>query len=170
MRIKEDKLYLFNTATPEQVVRTALRRHSKSLDFPTSSPKKLYVTLDDGRYWLIGNIVIGTEGRATVKQEVNSFEHLKGIHNQYLTDFKQHLLLSLKSIESHSFESFCRHLLIAYGFSDVVVTKKSRDGGIDGYGNFKIGLSYVKVAFQCKRYAETPIRRGQVAEFRDNMP
>ena len=39
------------------------------------------------------------------------------------------------------------------GFSQVEVTQKTRDGGIDGTGKLKInGIVSFNVAFQCKRY------------------
>lgn len=39
------------------------------------------------------------------------------------------------------------------GFSQVSVTKKSGDGGIDGTGKLRInGIFSFNVAFQCKRY------------------
>ena len=37
------------------------------------------------------------------------------------------------------------NLLDVYGFSDLSVTQKSKDGGIDGFGKLKIGLAHMSV-------------------------
>lgn len=70
----------------------------------------------------------------------------------------------LQNMNPYAFEKLSQRLLRECGFSDVVVTKKSGDGGIDGTGKLRIkGIFSFNVAFQCKRY------KGQVgaAEIRD---
>lgn len=56
-----------------------------------------------------------------------------------------------------------QRVLREYGFTDVVVTKSSGDGGIDGFGKLKInGIISFNIAFQRKRYqgvAGSPIIR-----------
>ena len=66
----------------------------------------------------------------------------------------------------YDFEKFCMKLLKVYGFSNVEVTQKSRDGGIDGIGKLKIGLAHMNVAFQCKRWDNTAISRKEIDAFR----
>lgn len=63
------------------------------------------------------------------------------------------LLNVLRGLSPTGFEHFCRHLLLAYDFENVTVTKRSRDGGIDGEGILQLNpfVSSV-VVFQCKRY------------------
>jgi restriction system protein len=63
------------------------------------------------------------------------------------------LLNVLRGLSATGFEHFCRHLLLAYDFEKVTVTKRTRDGGIDGEGILQINpfVSSV-VVFQCKRY------------------
>jgi restriction system protein len=170
LRIKEDNLYQFNTTTPEQVVRTALRRHSESLSFASSSKVKLYVTLDDGTYWL-KNKPFSQPAKllAEAKSDTEILERLKAMHNQYVAIVKEDILTKLKGLNPFAFESFCRHLLKVYGFSNVRVTKKTRDGGIDGDGDFKIGLLQVRVAFECKRYNTIVIGRTYIDRFRGSM-
>ena len=62
--------------------------------------------------------------------------------------------------------AFARELLDAYGFQDTKVTSISRDGGIDGYGKLKVGLAYLNVAFQCKRWTRANIQRSEIDRFR----
>ncbi len=76
---------------------------------------------------------------------------------EQITDILLHL-------DPYAFERLAQRLLRECGFSDVQVTKRSGDGGIDGTGKLRIqGIFSFNVAFQCKRY------KGQVgaAEIRD---
>lgn len=66
------------------------------------------------------------------------------------------MLTILRNLTPKGFEHFCRHLLLAYDFENVTVTKQTRDGGIDGEGLLQINpfVSSV-VVFQCKRYRDS---------------
>jgi restriction system protein len=72
--------------------------------------------------------------------------------DDYLTAFKSKVLQKLYDLSPDKFEEFAGVLLRGYGFQKVKVTGKSGDGGIDGYGELKVGLAVVKAAFQCKRW------------------
>ena len=55
------------------------------------------------------------------------------------------------------------------GFTDVEVTKKSGDGGIDGTGKLRInGVFSFNVAFQCKRY-KGQVGAPQIRDFRGSL-
>ncbi|MFI5451218.1 restriction endonuclease [Pedobacter sp. UC225_61] len=79
------------------------------------------------------------------------------------------LLSTLQSVSPHGFEKICQLLLRKSGFENVIVTGKSHDGGIDGYGILEINpfVSF-KVLFQCKRY-KGGVSRSQVGDFRNAM-
>lgn len=63
------------------------------------------------------------------------------------------LLEILKNLPPYGFEKICGRLLREYGFEDVVVTQRSRDGGIDGYAKLRLNpFINMNVCFQCKRY------------------
>ena len=67
----------------------------------------------------------------------------------------------------YAFERLSMLLLKEMGFLDVTVTKKSGDGGIDGYGKLQInGIISFNVAFQCKRYANHPVSAEEIRNFR----
>ncbi len=69
------------------------------------------------------------------------------------TTWIDHLNEVLLSIEPSQFERLTQRLLRESGFTQVEVTGKSGDGGIDGKGIMKIGgLLSFHVLFQCKRY------------------
>ena len=70
-----------------------------------------------------------------------------------------------EDLSPSQFEHFARHLLTAYGFVQVIVTQRAKDGGIDGHGMLKVGLARMAVAFQCKRW-EGNVPRPEVDKFR----
>jgi restriction system protein len=79
------------------------------------------------------------------------------------------LLETLLSMPSDSFERLCQRLLRESGFTEVEVTGRSGDGGIDGRGIIRIaGLISFTVLFQSKRHAGT-IGAGVVRDFRGAM-
>ena len=68
-------------------------------------------------------------------------------------DHRDELLALLKELPPSGFERLCQRLLREAGFTQVVVTGKSGDGGIDGYGVLRVNaLVSFKVVFQCKRF------------------
>ena len=75
----------------------------------------------------------------------------------------------LQSIDPYGFERLSQRVLRECGFSQVEVTKKSGDGGIDGTGKLKInGIFSFNVAFQCKRYSGL-VGAGAVRDFRGSL-
>ncbi|RPH90635.1 MAG: restriction endonuclease, partial [Calditrichaeota bacterium] len=81
------------------------------------------------------------------------------------------LLEVLQNLTPSGFERASRELLREHGFENVVVTGRSHDGGIDGYGILELNpfVSF-KVLFQCKRYKDKrAVTRAQVGDFRNAM-
>jgi restriction system protein len=73
------------------------------------------------------------------------------------------------SLPPAGFERLCQRILRESGFTQVVVTGQSGDGGIDGYGILQVNpLVSFKVLFQCKRYAKS-VAPSQVRDFRGAM-
>ncbi len=58
-------------------------------------------------------------------------------------------MADIDKLDGHAFECFCADLLRRTGFTEVCVTKKSGDNGVDIIAK-REGLWY---AFQCKRYS-----------------
>ena len=68
--------------------------------------------------------------------------------------WREQLADILQNMDPYGFERLAQRVLRECGFSQVEVTKKSGDGGIDGTGKLKInGIFSFNVAFQCKRYS-----------------
>lgn len=84
-------------------------------------------------------------------------------------DWREQISEILHSLDPYAFERLAQRLLRECGFSDVEVTKKSGDGGIDGTGKLRInGIFSFNVAFQCKRY-KGPVGAPQIRDFRGSL-
>lgn len=83
--------------------------------------------------------------------------------------WRQRLLEILQSMDPFGFERLTQRILRECGFSQVEVTKKSGDGGIDGTGKLRInGIFSFNVAFQCKRYSGV-VGAGVIRDFRGSL-
>ena len=83
--------------------------------------------------------------------------------------WREELLETLLAMEPSAFERLCQRLLRESGFIEVEVTRRSGDGGIDGYGTIRIGgLISFNVLFQSKRYRNN-IGPEVVRDFRGAM-
>lgn len=86
-----------------------------------------------------------------------------------LEPWKTELYGILKAMDPYAFERLSMLLLRECGFTQVSVTKKSNDGGIDGSGKLRInGIFSFKVAFQCKRYSGS-VSAGDIRDFRGSL-
>ncbi|MCI6740109.1 MAG: restriction endonuclease [Bacteroidales bacterium] len=75
----------------------------------------------------------------------------------------------LQNMDPFGFERLAQRILRECGFTQVEVTKKSGDGGIDGTGKLKInGIFSFNVAFQCKRYSGQ-VGAGAIRDFRGSL-
>ena len=117
------------------------------------------------------------EGNLNVK-EITSFTNNKhGIPKEESEDVPEaekknwHDQISdiLQNMNPFGFEKLSQRLLRECGFTDVQVTKKSGDGGIDGTGKLKIkGIFSFNVAFQCKRY-KNQVGAPEIRDFRGSL-
>ena len=83
--------------------------------------------------------------------------------------YREKLLDLLLALPPSGFERLCQRLLREAGFVQVVVTGRTGDGGIDGYGTLQVNpLVSFKVLFQCKRY-QKPVSSSQIRDFRGAM-
>jgi restriction system protein len=85
------------------------------------------------------------------------------------TDVGAKLIELLLKLPPSGFERLSQRLLREAGFTQVIVTGKAGDGGIDGYGTLQVNpLVSFKVLFQCKRYTGS-VSPSQVRDFRGAM-
>lgn len=89
--------------------------------------------------------------------------------NQTTSSWDQQLIEQLMRLEPPAFERLCQRVLRESGFTQVEVTGKSGDGGIDGRGVVRIGgLLSFHVIFQCKRYSRS-VSAAEIRDFRGAM-
>ena len=75
----------------------------------------------------------------------------------------------MQGLPAKGFEQLCQRILREAGFTEVNVTGRSGDQGIDGHGTLQINpLVSLKVLFQCKRYKDS-VSSSQVRDFRGAM-
>ncbi|MFN8627392.1 MAG: restriction endonuclease [Candidatus Binatia bacterium] len=84
-------------------------------------------------------------------------------------DYRAETVELLLALPPAGFERLSQRLLREAGFTQVVVTGTSGDGGIDGHGTLQINpLVSFKVLFQCKRYTKS-VSPSHVRDFRGAM-
>jgi restriction system protein len=105
-------------------------------------------------------------------KKVENDEQLIGddIDEQEDLDFwKSRLRKILGEMDPDAFERLVQRILRESGFTQVEVTGRSGDGGIDGKGIARInGFLSFHVLFQCKRYNGT-VSTGHIRDFRGAM-
>jgi len=83
--------------------------------------------------------------------------------------WRDDLLQTLLKIDASAFERLVQRILRESGFTQVEVTGRSGDGGIDGKGIMRLsGFLSFHVIFQCKRYRGS-VTPSQVRDFRGAM-
>ena len=174
------KLYEFHADNPSQIVRSQIRRHCEGLDFPSATPTKHFRLVGENRYWPLDQVTRLPRKTRSKKsttpheheqpprkiQTANILQELQTLYSQYISELKKKILADLKRLSPAAFETFAKRLLDVYGFHDTKVTQVSGDGGIDGHGKLKVGLAYLNVAFQCKRWTKGNVQRPEVDKFR----
>jgi restriction system protein len=84
-------------------------------------------------------------------------------------DYRAAVIEFLNKLPPAGFERLSQRILREAGFIQVVVTGRSGDEGIDGYGTLQINpLVSFKVLFQCKKYRKS-VSSSHVRDFRGAM-
>lgn len=91
---------------------------------------------------------------------------LRDLVNTNLDEIRARLITELRGLTPRTFEHFCREFLVQLGYRNVEVTKRSHDGGIDGYGDFRQGAISIRSAFQAKRWTTSTVGRPEIDRFR----
>lgn len=91
-----------------------------------------------------------------------------GLEVEEAEDWRTRLLDYLHNMDPIAFERLCQRLLRLSGFTEVEVTARTSDGGIDGHGILKLGLISFTVVFQAKRY-QSNVGASVVRDFRGAM-
>jgi restriction system protein len=109
---------------------------------------------EEARRLFLKWVKILAEERKKRKDVLETEEEAPETSTSQPTAYRKELLGRLLRLPPSGFERLCQRLLRESGFVQVVVTGRSGDGGIDGYGTLQINsLVSFKGLFQCKRYA-----------------
>lgn len=171
--IIERNLYNFGARDPKAVLRITLDRHCINKKFNVMHQSRFFKKLADGRYELLSKTV--NDCHQTLEQNrADDVEDLsRNIYSLLSIQrdrVRQEIINNLRALSPEQFEDFCRIFLIKYGFVEMMLTSRGRDGGVDVTGSLKIGLANMRVAVQCKKYAaENKIGRRAISEFRGNI-
>lgn len=170
------ELYKFGAKDPKSVLRLTLDRHCLNKNLGVMHQKRFYKKLFDGRYELISktlsfNDVTNKTPAQHKADEVDiSSRNIYDLASIQRDKVKKEIIESLIELRAEQFEDFCRIFLTKYGFIDMELTARGRDGGIDVKGLLSIGLATMRVAVQCKKYSSSnKIGRRSISEFRGNI-
>ena len=161
--IIEQDLYEFHSNTPEHIVRVAVRRRCKYLDFKSSRHKKIFTIVDGNKYCLLGSSY--AKGKTEPKNPLKLEHELRNIHEKYCAELKKRILNDIRKLKPVEFEYFSKKMLDAYELTDTHATRATKDGGIDGYGKLNVGLAQLNVAFQSKKWKGN-VGRTEIDRFR----
>lgn len=83
--------------------------------------------------------------------------------------WQEELLEDISKMSPDGFERLTQRILRESGFTQVEVTGRTGDGGIDGHGILRLGgLISFNVIFQCKKW-KSSVGPGQIRDFRGAM-
>ncbi|EFO30894.1 restriction endonuclease [Roseibium sp. TrichSKD4] len=99
------------------------------------------------------------------KIETGQIELVQEDDNGDASDWKVHLLDTLRLMDPSAFERLSQRLLREAGFIKVEVRGKTGDGGIDGVGVLRVNLVSFQVYFQCKRWKGS-VGSKEIRDFR----
>lgn len=167
--IVERGLYNFLAKDPQHVVQSQLRRHCFELDHPSASRNKLFHLVEGNRFKLPAAPAVSRSAEPHSPPEdrpaPSTADAVRAACAHHREAVRDDIVAALRKLTPRQFETFARNLLVAYGFDRMTVTRTSNDGGIDGHGQLKVGISHINVAYQCKRWSKT-IDRPQIDKFR----
>lgn len=142
-----------------------------------------YGAIESSRYgvWVLTSkgAALARAGSCDVK-EIAKFTNMKhkgesssstdeDVPNFVAKPWREKIIEILQNMDPYAFERLSQRLLRECGFTDVEVTQKSGDGGIDGVGKLRInGIFSFNVAFQCKRY-KGQVGAPQIRDFRGSL-
>lgn len=135
----------------------------------TNKGLETHLTIEQARQIFLKWVKIFQEQRKLKGRVEAAAEHVAEGTGSISKDYRQEVLSILLKLPPEGFERLAQRLLREAGFTQVVVTGQSGDGGIDGFGTLQVNpLVSFKVLFQCKRYSKS-VAPSQVRDFRGAM-
>ncbi len=153
------------------------RTNLKGLGAVENSARGVWSVTERGRSFTPNSVLVADkEWRAVLaarrKKELPDRGDVDGSDEspELETTWKDDLIARLMLLTPEAFERLAQRLLREAGFTNVTVTGRSGDRGIDGVGVYRLsqGLVSFPVFFQCKRYGDS-VGPGPVRDFRGAM-
>ncbi|GAD80226.1 restriction endonuclease [Vibrio ezurae] len=174
-KIVSRSYYSFGAKDPQAVVRSKIRKHCYGIDFPSASPKKLFMQVN-GQVSSRNALYQVWDGKKKelvsghmVERDELPEEKIHSAYIAHISAVSEQLLEHIKSSEPEFFEFLVVKLLLKMGYgwdqstSGNVVGGKG-DEGIDGIINEdKLGLE--KIYIQAKRYADNKVSPSEIRDF-----
>ena len=121
----------------------------------TEKGRSTSLSLDDSRSIFLKWVKIFSEERKKRKgaNELPEEQVAEAVAVPF-RDYRENTLEILRALPPDGFERLSQRLLRESGFTQVTVTGRSGDGGIDGFGTLQLNpLVSFRVLFQCKKYS-----------------
>lgn len=116
-----------------------------------------------------GEAIYKEHSKASTKKEKSIDEDNSDDVPDEVRPWRKKLYEVLVKMNPYAFERLTQRVLRECGFTQVEVTKKSGDGGIDGTGKLRInGIFSFNIAFQCKRY-QGVVSSADIRDFRGSL-
>lgn len=116
-----------------------------------------------------GEAIYKEHSKASAKKEKSLDEDNSDDVPDEVRPWRKKLYEVLVKMNPYAFERLTQRVLRECGFTQVEVTKKSGDGGIDGTGKLRInGIFSFNIAFQCKRY-QGVVSSADIRDFRGSL-
>lgn len=178
--IVEKAYYSFGAKDPLAVVRGEIRKHCYGVDFPSASPRKIFVQVDSPiqskplyELWHGQSTSTFSSGVEKVKKDHLPEEIIHEKYFEHINSIKSQLLDAINSSDPAFFEHLVVTLLLkmGYGWHESEAGKVvggAGDEGIDGIINEdKLGLE--KIYIQAKRYNSKKVPPSEIREFIGSM-
>lgn len=172
--------YSFGAKDPISVVRGEIRKHCYGIDFPSASPRKIFIEVKSlGQSKPLYDLWSGQFSKSEstkVEKAIKDQLPEETIHNKYIehiSSIKNQLLDAINSSDPAFFERLVVSLLLkmGYGWHESEAGKViggAGDEGIDGIINEdKLGLE--KIYIQAKRYSSKKVPPSEIREFIGSM-
>lgn len=135
----------------------------------TDRGRSTHLTPEQARAVFLKWVKIFQERRKAKATSESSAEQVAEEGGTPTNDYRTIVLEIMQKLPPAGFEQLCQRILREAGFVQVVVTGRSGDQGIDGYGTLQVNpLVSFKVLFQCKRFRES-VSAPHVRDFRGAM-
>lgn len=161
-RLAWTRTYMKKVGILENSSRGVWALTTKGRELETVKPEEIVQTVRE-------MLTLKTKNAPNINMEDENLENDGMDMPDEIQSWREKLINILLNLEPAAFERLTQRILRESGFTQVKVTGKTGDGGIDGTGIVKLnGIISFHMLFQCKRYAGS-VSAGEIRDFRGAM-